>query len=62
MRTTTLKGPCPADFWTSAEGTLQFDMTDGILPHVSLADDRRAVQGDAASQDRHELHCRRDRN
>jgi hypothetical protein len=34
-----LKGTCPADFWTSAEGTLQFDVTDGILTHVSLAED-----------------------
>jgi len=34
-----LKGPCPADFWSSAEGTLQFDMRNGSLPHVSLADD-----------------------
>lgn len=34
-----LKGPCPADFWSSAEGTLQFDMRNGSLPHVALADD-----------------------
>jgi uncharacterized protein involved in outer membrane biogenesis len=38
-----IKGPCPAEFWTSfwtsAEGTLQFDMWDGALPHLSLADD-----------------------
>jgi len=38
-----VKGPCPAEFWTSfwasAEGTLQFDMRDGTLPHLSLADD-----------------------
>ncbi len=34
-----VKGPCPAEFWTSAEGTLQFDIREGMLPHVSLADD-----------------------
>jgi uncharacterized protein involved in outer membrane biogenesis len=32
-----VKGSCPAEFWTSAEGTLQFDMRDGTLPHVLLA-------------------------
>jgi len=34
-----VKGSCPADFWASAEGTLQFDMRDGLLPHVSLSED-----------------------
>ena len=38
-----IKGPCPTEFWTSfwtsAEGTLQFDMKDGTLPHVSLGED-----------------------
>ncbi len=34
-----VKGPCPAEFWTSAEGTLQFDMRAGTLPHVSLGED-----------------------
>ena len=33
-----LKGSCPADFWQSAEGTLQFNAWDGSLPHVSLGD------------------------
>ena len=33
-----MKGPCPPEFWTSAEGTLQFEMTDGSLPHVFLAE------------------------
>jgi len=28
-----------ADFWLSAEGTLQFDARDGMLPHISLAED-----------------------
>jgi hypothetical protein len=39
-----IKGPCPAEFWTSAEGTLQFDMTDGTLPHVSLAEDAEPLK------------------
>jgi hypothetical protein len=34
-----VKGTCPADFWTSAEGTLQFDVADGTLAHISLAED-----------------------
>jgi hypothetical protein len=34
-----VKGPCPAEFWSAAEGTLQFDIKDGALPHVSLAED-----------------------
>ena len=34
-----VKGPCSAEFWHSAEGTLQFDIKDGILPNVSLAED-----------------------
>ena len=33
-----LKGPCPADFWQTAEGTLQVDVTDGVLPHVLLGE------------------------
>src|SRR6266496_4897458 len=31
-----VKGPCSAEFWTSSEGTLQFDMRDGSLAHVVL--------------------------
>ncbi len=38
-----VEGSCPADFWTSAEGKLQFDMKDGTLPHVSLAEDTEPV-------------------
>ena len=40
----TLKGPCPADFWSSAAGTLQFEMIDGSLRHVSLADDSEPLK------------------
>ena len=39
-----MKGPCPTDFWTSAEGSLQFDMRDGILPHLSLGEDAEPVK------------------
>lgn len=38
-----VKGSCPGDFWTSAEGTLQFEMKDGTLPHVSPDDDALKV-------------------
>jgi len=34
-----VKGPCPEEFWKSAEGTLQFVMKDGTLPHFSLSED-----------------------
>jgi uncharacterized protein involved in outer membrane biogenesis len=34
-----VKGTCPTQFWTSAEGTLQFDMQNGTLPHVFLPED-----------------------
>jgi uncharacterized protein involved in outer membrane biogenesis len=33
-----IKGPCPAEFWSSAEGTLSFDLRDGILPHILLGE------------------------
>ena len=39
-----LKGSCPAEFWTSAEGSLEFDMRDGILPHLSLMEDAGPVK------------------
>jgi hypothetical protein len=39
-----LNGPCPAEFWTSAEGLLQFDVRDGILPHLSLGEDASPVK------------------
>ena len=34
-----VKGYCPAEFWTSADGMLRFDMEDGTLPHISLGED-----------------------
>lgn len=39
-----VKGTCPAEFWTLAEGTLQFDVRDGTLPHISLAEDMGALK------------------
>ncbi len=30
-------GKDSAEFWQSAEGTLRFDLGDGVLPHISLA-------------------------
>ena len=35
----TASGTDSAAFWQSAEGELQFDMRDGVLPHISLATD-----------------------
>ena len=35
-----------SDFWQSLEGTVQFDMSDGALPHISLANDAAALQVD----------------
>jgi hypothetical protein len=32
-------GLSSAEFWQSAQGTLQFVMRDGMLPHISLLDD-----------------------
>lgn len=39
-----VKGTCPAEFWQSAEGTLQFEMTDGTLPHISLGEDAGSLK------------------
>jgi len=39
-----VKGPCPADFWRSAEGTLQVDVRDGVLPHLLLSIDQEPFQ------------------
>jgi hypothetical protein len=37
--TYSVQGTCSAEIWTSGEGTLQFDMRDGSLPHVALTED-----------------------
>jgi len=34
-----VRGSCSAEFWQSAEGTLQIDMKDGTWPHVGLEGD-----------------------
>jgi len=39
-----VKGSCPAEFWPSAEGALQFDITDGTLPHIALAEDEDGLK------------------
>lgn len=33
-----VKATCGADFWQTVEGTLQFGVTDGSLPRISLAE------------------------
>jgi len=39
-----VKGPCPGEFWKSAEGTLQFVMRNGTLPHFSLSEDAESFE------------------
>jgi hypothetical protein len=34
-----VKGTCPEEFWKSAQGTLQFVVKDGSLPHFALGED-----------------------
>ncbi|HKI27029.1 MAG TPA: AsmA family protein [Candidatus Sulfotelmatobacter sp.] len=34
-----LKGACGGEFWQSAEGVLRFEIRDGAMPHMSLAED-----------------------
>ena len=34
-----LKGPCPKDFWQSAEGTLRVDVQDGTFSHLIVGDE-----------------------
>jgi AsmA-like C-terminal region/AsmA family len=36
-------GSSAAEFWQSAEGTLQFDLREGIIAHLSLANDTAAA-------------------
>jgi hypothetical protein len=37
-------GPCTAEFWNSAEGTVQFEVKDAALPHISLTDDEEPLK------------------
>ena len=39
-----VKGMCPAEFWTSAEGSLQFEMKDGSLHHITLGEGAEALK------------------
>jgi hypothetical protein len=36
----------PSEFWKSVEATLQFDVRDGMLPHVTMASDGEAMRVD----------------
>jgi uncharacterized protein involved in outer membrane biogenesis len=52
----TASGSASSDFWASAEGILQFDMHDGMLPHLLLVSDGdplkiERLQGRADLQD-----------
>jgi hypothetical protein len=38
-----LKGECP-QFWSTAEGTIQFDVRNGVVPRVSLTDDEEPLR------------------
>jgi hypothetical protein len=40
----TASGTDSAVFWQSAEGVLQFDLRDGLLPHISLASDEGPLE------------------
>jgi len=39
-----VKGSCSAGFWTSGEGTLQFEVKDGTLPQVALGEDAEGLK------------------
>ncbi len=41
------EGTVPGGVLESAEGTLQFDMKDGTLPHVALGEDAEPLEGHA---------------
>jgi hypothetical protein len=42
----TASGADAAGFWQSAEGELQFDVHEGVLPHISLANDDQPLRVD----------------
>jgi uncharacterized protein involved in outer membrane biogenesis len=42
----TASGAASSDFWNSAEGTVQFDVRDGMLPHLLLVDDENPLKID----------------
>jgi hypothetical protein len=37
-------GTSSAEFWRSAEGTIEFDIRDGLLPHISLSNDAGPIR------------------
>ncbi|MFZ0806940.1 MAG: AsmA-like C-terminal region-containing protein, partial [Candidatus Sulfotelmatobacter sp.] len=39
-----VKGPCSAEFWQEGEGVAQFDVRDGALPHLALAENEAGVK------------------
>ncbi len=39
-----IHGPCPAEFWQSAEGTLQVEAENGVLPHLLMGDEKQPFQ------------------
>ena len=39
-----VSGSCMAGFWPSAEGTVQFDVRNGTLSHISLVEDEGPLQ------------------
>jgi len=39
-----VKGACSGEFWSTADGTLEFDMKDGKLPHVMLKEDAEPLE------------------
>jgi hypothetical protein len=54
----TASGADAAAFWQSADGALQFDVRDGVLPHISLASDEGPLHV-ARWQGRARLHGRK---
>lgn len=39
-----VKGRCPAEFWQSAEGTMQVEMKEGVLPNFLVGEDATALR------------------
>ncbi len=51
-----LKGPCTAELWQAGEGNLQFDLRDGTLAHISLAENEEGPLRFARLSGRARLH------
>ncbi|HZQ96362.1 MAG TPA: AsmA family protein [Candidatus Sulfotelmatobacter sp.] len=39
-----VKGPCPADYWQTADGKLHVEVQDGVFPHVLIRDGTEPLQ------------------